>query len=240
MTLRAIIADDEPLSVDMLRVLISEIGEDLDPIEIIDICKTGDETLTAVRSSSVDLLFLDINMPAGDGMFVAKTLQDDDGRTPLIIFTTAHAEFAAEAFKVEAIDYLLKPIKIDRLRRAVERAFVRHKSDGNDHHHKTIPVPVLGGIEMVSTDSIEWVEASGDYIRLHVGSRSYLLRKTLSAFAQEIAPLLRQTHRSYLIKPSAVEKVIPKAKGEALLRVQSGAEIPVSRRYKDVLDDLLS
>ncbi len=239
MTLRAIIADDEVLSIEMLGVLLSELDPSDGLVDVIATCRTGEETRAACERLKPDLVFLDIQMPGGTGMHVAQWLYSKPGARPRIIFTTAHAEYAAGAFDVDAVDYLLKPIELPRLRRALERARQGMRRTGQ-RSGKLVPVPVLGGIELVELASIESAEASGDYLTLSTAGRSYMIRKTLSAFAKETYPVLRQTHRSYLVNLASVMKVVPRPKGEALLCLHSGAEIPVSRRHRDVLQDLIS
>jgi two-component system LytT family response regulator len=236
-TLRVIIADDEPLSIEMLNVLLIESAVTHGPIEIVATCKSGRETIAASDQYSPDLIFLDVNMPGGSGMVVAKAIQEAGKPLPQIIFTTAHTEFAADAFDVDAIDYLLKPVELKRLTRALERASQARRSVVQ-RTGKMIPVPVLGGIELLEVSNIQWVEASGDYLTLNTTGRSFLIRKTLSAFAKDTYPALQQTHRSYLVNLSAVNKVIPRPKGEAILRLVSGAEVPVSRRHRAVLQEL--
>ena len=130
----------------------------------------------------------------------------------------------------------MKPIQAERLARAMER--VKHAQ--TDASEKMIPVPVLGGVELVELKSIEWVEANRDYLSLSSGGRSFMIRKTLAAFANETFPELRQSHRSYLVNPRLVKKVIPKPKGEAVLCFSSGKQVPVSRGYKDILADIIS
>ena len=239
MTLKVIIADDETLSLQMMRVLLTEVSDATGPIEILKACRSGQEVLEAVSVCSADILFLDINMPAGDGMAVANALAATGGAVPQIIFTTAHSEYAAQAFDVQAVDYLLKPVERSRLVRAIERAKMAMKNL-DEPMPKTVPIPVLGGIELLDVTSIESVEASRDYLSLNTAGRSFLIRKTLSSFAEETYPVLRQTHRSYLVNPSQVVRVIPKAKGEAVLCLQSGAEVPVSRRHRDVLTQIMN
>lgn len=236
--LKAIIADDEELSIDMLKVLLNEAQDSVGLIEIIRTCRSGEETLEAIEHITPDILFLDINMPAGDGMMVAEHLFKQDGPVPNIIFITAHAEHAARAFDVEAVDYLLKPVQLDRLQRAIKRVIEIKGVPENEPKTKMIPVPVFGGIEMVDASRIEWAEASGDYLKLSIGKRTLMVRKTLSSFAADTAPLMTQTHRSYLINLDFVEKIIPKPKGEAVLCTKSGAKIPVSRGYKEILTPL--
>lgn len=236
--LRAIIADDEELGVQMLKVLLNEAQDSIGLIEIVRTCGTGDETLKAIDELSPDLVFLDIHMPSGDGMVVAEALFKDKANLPHIIFITAHAEHAARAFDVEAVDYLLKPVQLDRLERAIARVIDLMATPAADKSTKMIPVPVFGGIEMIDAARIEWAEASGDYIKLHVANRALMVRKTLSSFASDMAPMMTQTHRSYLVNLDFVEKIVPMAKGEAILCVKSGAKIPVSRSFKRVIADL--
>lgn len=239
MTLRVIIADDETLSIEMLCILLSELDPADGTVDVVATCRSGEETRTACERLKPDIVFLDIHMPGGTGMNVAQWLHTLPGTKPRIIFTTAHAEYAASAFDVDAVDYLLKPIELPRLRRALERARQSTRRIGH-RSGKLIPVPVLGGIELVELASIESAEASGDYLTLSTPGRSYMIRRTLSAFAKEAYPVLRQTHRSYLVNLTSIMKVIPRPKGEAILCLHSGAEIPVSRRHRDVLDDLIS
>jgi DNA-binding LytR/AlgR family response regulator len=232
MTVRAIIADDEPLSVEMIRVLLEELDGG---IEIVATCSSGEETLARVAELRPDLLLLDVNMPQLDGMSVATALAKDDGYKPHIVFTTAHAEFAAQAFDVDAVDYLLKPITPARLSRAIERV---RSSKGEAPKARVIPVPVLGGVELLELENVEWAEARRDYVNLFCVGRSYVVRKTLSAFAKGTYPELRQCHRSFLVNLRFIRRVVPKPRGEAVLCFSSGKEVPVSRGYKALLGDL--
>ncbi|KJS36119.1 MAG: hypothetical protein VR74_14165 [Hyphomonas sp. BRH_c22] len=216
-----------------------EISPNLVQLSIVALCATGRRTIESVEELCPDLLFLDINMPDGDGMAVAKAMYANRARAPRIIFTTAHAEHAAEAFEVEAVDYLLKPIQSDRLKRAIERVLDLQKAGEHAPAPRMIAIPVLGGIEMLDANSIEWIEADGDYVRVHAGTRSFHFRKTLSAFAADFQPLFRQTHRSYLVNLDQVVRLIPKPKGEALLQTRSGGDIPVSRSHRHVIEDLM-
>jgi DNA-binding LytR/AlgR family response regulator len=232
MTVRAIIADDEPLSVEMIKVLLDELDSG---VEVIATCVSGEETLARVTELRPDLLLLDVNMPQLDGMSVASILAKRGGYKPQIVFTTAHAEFAAQAFDVDAADYLLKPITPERLSRALER--VRNLK-GEAPKARVIPVPVLGGVELLELASVEWAEARRDYVNLFCGGRSYVVRKTLTAFAKGTFPELRQCHRSYLVNLRFVRRVVPKPRGEAVLCFSSGKEVPVSRGYKDLISDI--
>ena len=236
--LKAIIADDEELGVQMLKVLLNEAQDSVGLIEIVRTCATGEETLQAIEELSPDVVFLDIHMPSGDGMSVAETLFKNRPNLPYIIFVTAHANHAARAFDVEAVDYLLKPVQLDRLKRAITRVVDLLATPAADKTTKMIPVPVFGGIEMIDAARIEWAEASGDYIKLHIANRALMVRKTLSSFASDMAPIMTQTHRSYLVNLDFLEKIVPMAKGEAILSLKSGAEIPVSRSFKKVIANL--
>lgn len=238
MTLKVVIADDEALSIDMLRVLLSETDPGVAAIDIVATCRTGDATLRAIRQHRPDLVFLDINMPEGDGLSVAEHLFQASAPAPDIIFTTAHAEFAARAFDLKALDYLLKPLTAGRLSQALSRLRDAGSLAVTPQEAIRIAVPVLGGIDFIQASQIEWVEASGDYVTLHTGSRSFIIRQTLTSLARETGTVLRQTHRSYLINPACVTKLMPKPKGEAILQVRSGAQIPVSRRHRAILSEL--
>lgn len=232
MTLRAVIADDEPLGIEMIKALLEELDGS---VEVVATCANGDETLVRVAETRPDLLFLDINMPRLDGIAVAKWCSQQDPPRPLIVFTTAHAQFGAQAFDLEAADYLLKPVKVARLARALER--VNHLRD-NAVRGKTIPVPTLGGIELLDLEAVEWVEAARDYIGVFCSGRSFVIRRTLATFASWAYPELRQCHRCYLVNIRLVRRVIPKPRGEAVLCLPSGGEVPVSRGYKSILRDL--
>jgi len=234
MNLRVIIADDEPLSIDMLSILLSEIDPNLATVDIVATCQSGRETLQAIDTHQPDLVFLDISMPDGTGIEVVQHIKGFAIAGPAVIFTTAHADFAARAFDLEADDYLLKPLTTERLAQALRR--LARKPNGPRHNR--IAVPVLGGIEFIDPQEIEWVQAAGDYITLHTDNRSLMIRKTLSSFARDVGPVLKRTHRSYLINPDRVVKILPKSKGEAMLQVCSGACIPLSRRHRDLLSVL--
>lgn len=232
MTLRAIIADDESLSIEMIRVLLAEVDGS---VEVVAACTGGEEALARVAELKPDLLFLDVNMPEIDGMAVAQALSRSEGPKPAIVFTTAHAEFAAQAFDIEAVDYLLKPIQAVRLARALGRVKT-HQVD--PRRGKTIPVPVLGGIELLDLEAVEWVEANRDHVTLFCNGRSYILRRTLASLASGAFPELRQSHRSFLVNLNCVHRFVPKARGEAVLCLRSGREIPVSRGYRSILNEL--
>jgi two-component system LytT family response regulator len=237
MKIRTIIAENEPLGVDAIRSSLAEIEAKFGKIEIVSVCRTGQDALDATTALKPDLLFLDIEMPDGDGMYVAEILQkrqSDD--TPPIIFTTAHAHYAAEAFEVDAADYLLKPFSNKRLEDAINRA-LRRRNNSESKIVQPLPVPTLGGIELVQPDNIEWAEASGDYVEIFVSGRSLSLRMTLKTLSEKLNPILTRPHRSYLVNLKHIAQIVPAPKGEATLVMRSGKKIPVSRRYKSVIKE---
>ena len=146
---QVIIADDEPLA----RDLLSSILEEFDQIEIIASCKNGREAIDACTKYSPDIIFLDIQMPGVNGFEVVKALQPED--MPLIIFVTAFDKFAADAFDLHAVDYILKPINADRINRAIDRAVVRLKSPAT----KEYKIPLIGAIDQISTRITEDISA---------------------------------------------------------------------------------
>ena len=146
---QVIIADDEPLA----RDLLSSILEEFDQIEIIASCKNGREAIDACTKYSPDMIFLDIQMPGVNGFEVIKALQPED--MPLIIFVTAFDKFAADAFDLHAVDYILKPINADRVNRAIDRAVVRLTSPATNEYK----LPLIGAIDQISRRITEDISA---------------------------------------------------------------------------------
>jgi two-component system, LytTR family, response regulator AlgR len=186
--LRTLIIDDEPLAVERLQILCAKVPE----IDLVGTATNGGAAVRLVDALQPDLLLLDVQMPGMDGMSVARAMKGKSVR-PSVIFTTAFDQFAVAAFDVAAVDYLLKPIALDRLERAVAR--VRSHADGAasgavrsapwtqefwvSHRAEIVRVPVK---------DIDLIEAERDYMRLHVGARSYLLHQTISELERCLDP----------------------------------------------------
>lgn len=237
MTYNVIIAEDEELSADLLKAILNEISDSVGPFQITQICHSGEETIAAVKQYDPDIVFLDINMPHGDGFSVVDALQDLP-EAPAIIFTTAHSKFAVQAFDVEAIDYLLKPLSNERVIQAVNR-IKKSLSSIETTKPIIIKVPLKNSSEFISSTDIDAIEASGDYIYVHVHDRKLMLRGSLRDYAEKLKPEFYQSHRSFLINLSSVASMERRTSGAYFAILSSGLAIPISRRYRAAMLKLL-
>ncbi len=201
--LRTMIVDDEPLAVERLQILCSGIGQ----VEIVATAHDGTEVADLVDTHNPDLILLDIGMPKQDGISTARALAAS-GKKPAIIFVTAYDNFAVEAFDLEVVDYLLKPVSADRLTRAIDRA-VNHvplpSGDASqapaDGYATEFWVSHRSELIRVATNDIKRIEAERDYMRLHTGDRSYLLHQTISTLEERLNPFeFLRIHRSHIIR----------------------------------------
>ncbi len=237
MTYRIVIAEDEKLSAILLEKIISEVSDSIGAIDVVSICHSGEETIEAIKEHQPDILFLDINMPQGDGFSVVDALEYVSIHDkPAIIFTTAHSRFAVRAFDVDAVDYLLKPLSNDRVIKALHKAV---KSQMMVDEDQVIKVPTREGAEFVNAANIDAMEASGDYIYIYVGDRKLMLRGALRDYTEKLKSRFYQAHRSYLINIDNIRSVKNNSNGSAIAELKSGKEIPVSRRYRSGLVKLL-
>ncbi|MCM2678372.1 LytR/AlgR family response regulator transcription factor [Echinimonas agarilytica] len=210
--LRTLIVDDEPLAISLLKSKLSTIPE----IEIIGDCKNGREAIKAAMDLTPDLMFLDIQMPGLNGFDVVKRLQNDS--SPLVIFTTAYEQYALDAFEVHAVDYILKPLDLERIELAVKRAMARlnegpmgdeksrviqaiHDINECEQSHLEEPESPLSEnidrkvvirdreeITLLNQEEIEWIDAAGDYCCIHVAGETHIKRTTLKELEQELDP----------------------------------------------------
>lgn len=240
MSLRILLVDDEQLAIDRMRGLL----EDIEEVEIVGSAGTARAAREAIAEHKPDLVFLDIQMPGGSGMALAADLPLED--RPEIVFVTAFEHFAPDAFDVDAADYLLKPVRYDRLKQAIVRARRRIRlaaaesaagAPHDDRYLREIWVSLRGAQVRVGVDMIDWIEAAKDYVLLHTATRSYLHRISMSALEARLDPdeLLR-VHRSAFVRPSLVEKVERPGKGSLNLVLRDGAIVQVGPNYvKDVM-----
>lgn len=234
--MKILIVDDEPLALDLLRALLAQISD----VEVVGEACDGDAALEATARLSPDLVVLDIHMPCRDGLQAAFDLKVAHGRSaPAVIFSTAHADHAVDAFDLEAADYLLKPVRLHRLRQAIDRA--RHRlATARDVERSDAPatfwIPTHGGrrTRVVETDIMR-IEAARDHVVLHTSQRSFLLRTTMEAVALRLSdPHLVRVHRSAFIRLDAVRTIIRRARSCAL-EMLDGTIVPVSARHRTVL-----
>ncbi len=259
MSIRTIIVDDEKLAIQGLQLRL----EPFTDIEVIETCANGREAIRAIKTQKPDLVFLDIQMPGFDGFSVVKGVMDVD--PPLFVFVTAYQEHAIRAFEANAVNYLMKPVDEDKLADTVERVRQRLAemrsaeeaeklkdvlaevspdsldaiSEGEDaagRYEKMINVKDRGQIFRVDVDTIEHIEAAGDYMCIYTGDNSLILRETMKDLERRLDPKnFQRVHRSTIVNLDQVRQVKPHTNGECFLVLDSGAEVKVSRSYRDVV-----
>jgi two-component system LytT family response regulator len=249
MTIRALIVDDEPLAREGVAIALRQHAD----VEIVGESEDGPSAVSAIRELTPDLVFLDIRMPGLDGFGVINEIGTD--RMPLVIFLTAYDEHALRAFRVNAIDYLLKPIdskeldqSLDRARRQIEqRAHAAWHSDlralvssmVREQHgveSERILVRTGGRVRVIDPNEIDWIEASGDYVSVHVQRNAHLVRESLRNMEQRLARFgFFRIHRSVLVKLGCVRELIAKDSGDHELILRDGTRLRVSRSYRDAL-----
>ncbi|MBX7501580.1 LytTR family DNA-binding domain-containing protein [Qipengyuania sp. YG27] len=240
--MRVAIVDDEALAIDRLRELLG----DIEGVEVVATAHTADQACEKIAEVRPDLVLLDIQMPGRSGMALAADLPVEE--RPEIIFVTAFEHFAPDAFAVDAADYLLKPVRFDRLRQAIIRARRRIDLMAAAEHGKAVAeetgryarelwVSVRDGQVRLDVDLIDWIEAAKDYVLLHTSTRSYLHRISMNALEEKLDPkALLRVHRSAFVRPSLVEKLERPGRGSLNLILRDGVIVQVGPSYvKDVL-----
>jgi two-component system LytT family response regulator len=249
--IRALIVDDEPLARERIRELLRGEHE----IELIGECSSGDEAISAIHTQKPDLLFLDVQMPELDGFDVLKAI--DPERMPVVIFVTAYDQYALRAFDVYALDYLLKPFDRERFQRAVQRAkdYVQRERN-NDLNHllhalvkelksgepslERLPIKAAGRVFFLRTGDIDWLEAAGNYVRLHVGKESHLLRETISGIEAKLdSKQFLRIHRSTIVNIERIKELQPLFHGEYVVILRDGTRLTLSRGHREKLSLLL-
>ncbi len=236
--LRTLIVDDEPLAVERLQLICAR----LEQLTLIGTATDGQSALRMTEELSPDLLLLDITMPKLDGMGVARALaKSAPEQMPAIIFVTAHEEFAVEAFDLSVIDYVLKPVAQDRLYRAVSRVLERHQ-ESSGHSDPAAKdesewaqefwVPHKSELKRIATDQIDRIEAERDYMRLHVGARSYLVHETIKALEARLDPSqFIRLHRSHIVQIDRIAGLKHEGGGIWHARLSDENEIRIGRTF---------
>jgi DNA-binding LytR/AlgR family response regulator len=215
--------DDEPPALDELAFLL---GRD-ERVDDVRTCGSAAEALRVLQAETFDVVLLDIAMPGLSGLDLAQVLRQFR-EPPAVVFVTAHAIHAVEAFDLRAVDYLLKPVHEERLREAIGR--VRDEGGGVLDHDEQVPVELGGVTRFVRRSDVRYASAQGDYVRLHTATGNPLVRMSLSALEQRWADRgFVRIHRSILVSLAHVEEVRLGAARPAV--VVAGAELPVSRRH---------
>src|ERR1700680_3681442 len=253
--MRAIIADDERLAREKLRILLASEPN----IKLVAECHDGQQALSAIRTYRADLLLLDIQMPGMDGFQVLNELSPEE--MPVVIFTSAYDQYAIRAFEAHALDYLLKPFDQERLHRSIERVRSEvHKSQDRAITHrildllsrveserllaseqeKRLVIKARGRVVFLDLDEIDWVEAAANYVRLNVGKEAYLLRETISRIAERLNPnLFIRIHRSPIVNVRKIKELIPVNSGEYIVILKTGKELSCSRGYRAGLQSVI-
>ncbi|HKG21098.1 MAG TPA: LytTR family DNA-binding domain-containing protein [Blastocatellia bacterium] len=224
-------------------------------IEVIGDCSNGDDAIEAVKTFRPDILLLDIQMPGTDGFGVLEALDPQD--IPCVIFITAYDQYAVKAFEVYALDYLLKPFDRERFTRAIERGkqhvLKERNSSLNDRvlavlneiknkpeYLERLVIRTNGHIFFIKTEEIDWLEAEGNYVRLHSGKESYLLRDAISSLENQLDPKrFLRIHRSAIVNINRIQELQPWFHGEYRVILQDGVQLTLSRSYRDKLNELV-
>lgn len=230
-TLRTLIVDDEPLAIERMQVLCAEIPQ----LTVIGTASDGESALRLAEKLNPDLLLLDMTMPGMDGLQVAKAAREKDLQ-PAVIFVTAHENFAVEAFDLEAVDYVLKPVASDRLERAIERALTRRNEIGSDEAQSQwlteFWVPHRSELLRIEAVQVFRIDAERDYVRLHVGETSYLLLQTIAGLEEKLDPeRFIRIHRSTILRRDFIRGLRHEGLGVWCAELEDGEELRIGRTY---------
>ncbi len=227
--LRTLIVDDEPLAIERMQVLCAE----LDQLQVVGTASDGDAAVRLADKLKPDLLLLDMTMPGLDGLGVARALARRDN-PPAVIFVTAHEDFAVEAFDLEAVDYVLKPVAAERLERAIDRAIARRErvaSEGGEWLSE-FWVPHRSELLRIAATDVDRIDAERDYVRLHVGERSYLLLQTVSGLEERLDPaLFLRVHRSAIVRRDRIRRLRHDGLGVWSAELADGSAVRIGRTY---------
>ena len=250
MAIRTLIVDDEPLARETIEMLLKPRID----IDIVGMCKDGEEAIDVIRTEKPELVFLDIQMPGKNGFEVVEAIGID--QMPVIIFATAYDEYALQAFEANALDYLLKPFDDERFERALNRAInqiqkneigvirrqiqnlvqsnTQDKIDSKPDKKfvSRMMIKERDSMFFIKTEDIDWVEAAGDYVSIHIGSRTHLIRETMAGMEKKLDDQqFVRIHRSTIINLERIKEFKPYFHGDYMVYLDIGKELRVSRRY---------
>jgi two-component system LytT family response regulator len=250
--IRTLIADDEPLARERLRALLARHAD----VEIIGECSNGADAIEAITDLRPDLVLLDVEMPRFDGFAVLEALDPDS--LPAIVFVSAHDQYAVRAFEAHALDYILKPFDEARVDRALHRVRGQLAGAADTSLHTDprllslleelrdrrrpdrLVVKTGGRVVFLRTEDIDWVEASGNYVRLHVGGESHLLRESMKNMERRLDPsTFVRIHRSAIVNVDRIRELEPWFHGEYIVILRDGTRLTSSRVFSDRLNALI-
>jgi two-component system LytT family response regulator len=209
----------------------------------------------AIRELAPDVVLLDVQMPELDGFEVVQAVAS--GPLPAVVFVTAHDQYALRAFDVHALDYLLKPVDVERLRRSLDRVreWRATRADAHDpgvvgllkqlvadrRFLRRLPVRIDGRLLIVDVSDVEWVSAADNYVVLHVRGKELMLRSTLAALEQQLDPSrFARVHRSSLVQIDRIRELVPESHGDVSLILKDGTTVALSRNYRAHLEQLIA
>jgi two-component system, LytTR family, response regulator len=250
--IRTVIVDDEPLA---RRGIRAQLKEEKD-IEIISECRNGKEAVVAIETQSPHLVFLDVQMPELDGFGVLDAIGVE--RMPAVIFVTAYDRYALRAFEVHALDYLLKPFDDERFARAIQRVRRQIERQSIDDlsrrlqgllddmqtarkHVERLVIKSAGRIFFLGVGEIDWIEAADNYVRLHAGRESHLLRETMNSLEKKLDPdQFVRVHRSRIVNIRKIKELQPLFRGEYDITLRDGTRLESGRGYRERIRKLFS
>ena len=237
--MKILIADDEPLAAERLQMLLAR----QDGVKLVGTAHDGESAVRMAEGMAPDMILLDIAMPGLDGIAVARALS---GRqpSPAVVFVTAFDQFAVAAFEVEAVDYLMKPVEAVRLERAIERTrqYLANRATSAEQPGIAAASPWLEefwasdltGLVRIASRDIDRVTAERDYMRLHVGHRSWLIHHSMTALEEGLDPeLFVRLHRSAIVRRDFIAGFSRNPSGRWIARLADGSEQPVGRLYSE-------
>jgi len=252
MTMRAVIVDDDRLARRRLKRLLAATPD----VSVVGEAGSGSAAVDLVTSLDPDLLFLDIQLPELDGFEVLAALSAP--RAPLVVFTTAYSEHAVEAFERHALDYLVKPIEASRIRKTIDRARAACATRGADGtravlasfladwqaragYTERFAVRDRRRILVIAAGDVDWFEAADNYVTLHVGGRTHLMRHTMQELEGRLDPArFLRIRRSTIVNIDRVVELRPEAHGEHLVVLRDGTTLSSTRTYAEVLRGFLA
>jgi two-component system, LytTR family, response regulator len=249
--IRVLLVDDEPLAREMIREMLKDDSE----VEVVAECVNGREAVEAIQEHNPDLIFLDVQMPEIGGFDVLEALKSV--HVPHVIFVTAYDQYAVRAFEVHALDYLLKPFDRERFDSAWRRAkshilatrngemdqrilAILEELKAGSKYLERLVIKSGGRVFFLDTDDIDWIEAEGNYVSVHTGKKSHLLRETISSLEAQLDPKkFLRIHRSSIVKIDRIKELQPWFHGEYRVILLDGTQLTLSRNYRENLQEAL-
>jgi two-component system LytT family response regulator len=242
MKIRTVVVDDEPLA---RRRILSLLKPDA-AIEVVGECGSGEAAVESITSAKPDLVFLDVQMPNLDGFGVLQAIAPI--HMPLIVFVTAFDQYAVKAFDAHAVDYLLKPFRLERFREALKRARqqLEHGYDSEkvlalvrqfNADRERIVIRTEGKVVFLKAGEIDWIQAAANYVHVHCRERHYAVREKISSLEESLpANKFMRIHRSIIVNLDKVREIQPCGAGEFVVLLSSGRELPLGQTYRRAVE----